>query len=438
MSNIVMPNELGAAKPIDRAVAVACMNPSPEHKKSRSHKAKNVASGSSSTDDPIGGAIDAPKASRKVQQTSEWTERRANRMPDYAALGVPPEQIELYEVIRLKSLELGRKPVASVFEWGGVVAELHDLEGDQKRFALLTKELLRLSRRGAENYESVYRKLQRYRSQLEQTNVVATCLYDLATGDPERVEKVIAVLEDGQNLTRAQIKTMLGQDNKASASPDDGGPEGLRAAIALKTVSATGALRETLFSILREVHIALEAYHAGRDVNKGKAVSAVMHDARLAGGLLESLVYAAQVPGQPFPPGVVHIMPVEVNRWSQMRSVLYDMGAADSWPKNGKSGAWLAETVVPQLEWALGPILAEKAKQVLEQRAATAEAEQAKAEALKQRVRADAKKAREKMRSQGKSKQAKADKRVDRQSKAAVGLASRMGAVFADMSGGNA
>lgn len=360
--------------------------------------------------------VATPKPSRKAKLSSEAAATTDNVVPDYAALGVAEQDVPKYEKLRLRFANLGRLETSQVFERGEVVHELHKLDPDQKAFAKSAKAVLGLSRRGAENYEQVHRNLKDHRARLVKLGLAASSLYVLATAEDNKVEAVVALAESGKALSVTEVKAMVGIEGKAPASPDDGGAEGLRAAVAVKTAYATSGLFETLLNMLRELHIALEPHHEGSDVNKSKLQDAIMHDARLAGGLLRSLVYAGQVAGAPYPAGVVHLMPVGDSRWVKVYGVLYSLGHDGSWPKAGKLGPWLAETVVPQFEWALGPALAGKARKVLEERAAAKEAARVKAEADKLRAKADAKTAREK----AKREVAKAEKQALREAKAAA------------------
>lgn len=360
--------------------------------------------------------VATPKPSRKAKLKATTAVDRADGPPDYEALGASAEAAVALEKLRLAFGELGRRSTQHVFECGAVMEAVHELAPDQKIFAKWAKTIFGMSRTGAENIARVHRNLKDHRARLVKLGLAASSLYVLATAEDDKVEAVVALAETGKALSVTEVKAMVGIEGKAPALPDDGGAEGLRAAVAVKTAHATSGLFETLFDMLHELHIALEPHHEGGDINKGQAIDAVMHDARLAGGLIESLVYAAQVPGKPFPAGVIHVMPVEENRWSTLRRTLYDMGSTQSWPKDGKSGAWLVETVVPQFEWALGPALAGKARKVLEERAAAREAARVKAEADKLRAKADAKKAREK----AKQEAAKAEKRALREAKAAA------------------
>jgi hypothetical protein len=92
------------------------------------------------------------------------------------------------------------------------------------------------------------------------------------------------------------------------------------------------------------------------------------------------------------------------------------MGSGETWPKAEETGGWLADTVLPEFEWALGRARASKAKAVLDERVAAAEAERAKAEQKKAREKA-------------KREKAKADKRAVREARTAARGAAAMAPV---------
>lgn len=397
------------------------------------HTSSDEFKGATPVPSPINPPAPAQKKARarKAELSSSAASPQAEAAPDYAALGLDGDKARQAESLRLESLELGRKSTHTVFEWGRIAAALHGLADDQKHFAKLAKGVLKLSRTGAENYKRVHEHLAPYRDRLVRVGMIASGLYDLATVEPEQVEEVLGVREAGQELTLAQIKAIVGKGGTTATSPDDGGPEGLKAAIAEKTAFATKLFSDTLYQMLRDVHVALEPHRAGGQVNKGKALDALMHPARLAGGLVESLSYAAQIPGDRVPAGTIHVLPVAENRWVTLRRVLYKMGSAESWPKAEAAGTWLAETVVPEFEWALGSDRAEKAKAVLEERAAAAEAERVKVEKDRERAKAEQKKARQK----AKLDKAKAQKAALREAKTAAKLSAVMGSVMADVAG---
>ncbi|KQZ21699.1 hypothetical protein ASD50_05055 [Mesorhizobium sp. Root552] len=335
---------------------------------------------------------------RKAQPNAGAVIASAETPPDYAVLGLNGEKARQAETLRRESLELGRKSTDSVFEWGRIVGSLHAISDDQKHFEKLARGVLNLSRTGAENYERVHQRLSPHRERLVRVGMIASGLYNLATAEPERIEEVMAACEAGQKLNGARIKAVVGKGGTPAASPDEGGSGGMKVAIAGKTAFATKLFFDTVHQMLRDVHVALEPLSRGGPVNKSKAETALMHPARLAGGLVESLVYAAQIPGGRVPAGVIHVLPVEDSRWVALRRILFTMGSAETWPKSDQVGAWLSETVVPQFEWALGSERAGKARAVLDERAVAAEAERVKAEKARERARAEQKKTRDKTR----------------------------------------
>jgi hypothetical protein len=365
----------------------------------------------------------APKRSRKAKMKDGAAKLAEEELlPDYEALGIPETEVALYEALRLRFKELGRRSTAQVFECGQVVAELQKLAPDQETFAKASKRVLGLSRRGAENYANVFNRLADMRERLVAVGMKASALYELATAEPEQVEAVLGAFEAGRELTVAQVKVMLGKTSGPSASPDDGGPDGLRAATAAKTAFATKLLMDTLYQMLRDAHVALEEHHQGRKVAKGKAEAALVYPARLANGLVQSLVFSAQIHSEKFP-GTIQVRPVAKNRWWQLYLVLDQMGSTEGWPVVEKVGDWLVQTVVPELEWALGEQRSAKARSILDERAAAAEAERLKAEEAKARAKAEAKKAREK----AKLDKLKAERRAAREAKALAKLAATKG-----------
>ena len=98
--------------------------------------------------------------------------------------------------------------------------------------------------------------------------------------------------------------------------------------------------------------------------------------------------------------------------------MLEKLGGFETWPAAGQVGTWLADTVVPQLEWLLGE-RAKKPLAVVDKMAAAAEAERKEAEEAKAREKAEAKKARE----QAKVEKERAEKRAARQARAMARLA---------------
>jgi len=317
--------------------------------------------------------------------------------PDYAALGVPDALVDEMERLRRAFVDLGRRSTGQVFDCGAVIHEVRELAPDQKAFAKWSKVIFRLSRRGAENYAAVHRTLLPYRQRMEKFGLVASALYHLASASAEQVEEVLTVRESGRELTIGQIKAMVAPEGKAAgkaaagAKPDGGGPAGLKALMAQKATAVVPALMDNAFEILKSIYVALEPHRNGKRVPKEATALPLIHPVRLLRGQLEALTWTAAVAGQD---GKVQLQPMaRGDKWEALRQMLFDLGGADYWPDADKVGPWLAGTVVPLLEWLLGP-RAEKAAVVIKEMAKAAEAERAKAAKEKERARFEAKKAR--------------------------------------------
>lgn len=362
----------------------------------------------------------APKRSRKAKMKDGAAKLAEEELlPDYAALGIPETEVALYEALRLRFKELGRRSTAQVFECGQVVAELQRLAPDQESFAKASKKVLGLSRRGAENYANVFNRLADKRERLVAVGMAASALYELATAEPEQVEAVLGAFEAGQELTVAQVKVMLGKTSDPSVSPEDGGAGGLRARIAEKTAIGVAALMDNAAALLEALLIALEPYRQDKRIVVKETQRPFIHPTRLIQQQLEWLTWIAVPAPEGFAERAIHHHPVvKGDRYAELHATLAKLGDYEGWPPAAQVGSWLADTVVPQLAWLLGD-RARKAFAVVDKMAAAAEAERIKAEEAKAREKALAKKLREK----AKLDKLKADRRAHREAKALAKLA---------------
>jgi len=341
----------------------------------------------------LGDAIDRARKGVKAASEKKVDPASAAGSPDYAALGLDEEQARVAEQLRLESLELGRKSTDTVFEWGRLAAGLHEIANDQVHFGKLTKEVFGLSRRGAENYAAVYRHLQPFRERIVRAGIVASSLYDLASAEPKQIEEVLAAREAGRKLTGAQIKEMLGKTKAASTSPEDGGPAGLRARIAEKTATALPELMANALALLEMVLASLEPHRRGKTVVVKDIQRPLIHPARMVQQQLEWLTWVAVPAPKGFHPHAIHHRPiVKGDRWDELHATLFRLGSVEQWPRAAEVGAWLNDTVVPQLAWLLGD-RADKAFAAVEKFDAAAAAERKKAADEKTAARLARKKA---------------------------------------------
>lgn len=316
-----------------------------------------------------------------------------SQMPDYARLGIDSAEIAQLEDLRLQSQSLGRLTTDQVFKRGALVTTLHEIAPDQDSFVKLVGPVLGLSRRGAENYGSVYRHLQPYRDKLVAGGVQAAVLYKLAVAEPHHIEEALAVCEAGEALTGKRMSAILGQiDTLSGARPEDGGAAGLRARIAEKTALGVAMVMENGAALLEQILVALEPFRQGKRIVVKDTQRPLIHPTRLLREQIETLTWLAQPAGEGYAGTVVHVKPLtRDDQWYALWQTLEKLGGYEDWPAAGEVGPWLTETVVPQLEWLLGPRAA-KANKVVEKLAREAEAEKAKAKQTADQAKLEKKK----------------------------------------------
>lgn len=395
MTNIIDPGSLSDATSVEEQV--------------------NIASASDSTSKPQRG--------RKVRAKPATVAKPASQTPDYAALGVAEADVARFESLRLRFCDLGRRSTEQVFECGAVVAALHELTPDQEMFERLAKPVFGLSRKGAENYSRVHRNLQPFRERLVAGGVVATVLYHLAGAEPEKVEEALALHESGDKLTVSKVKAIVGLAGEPSgAKPDDGGTAGLRARIAEKTAMGVALVMNNAAALLEQIQVALEPHRQGKRIVVKEAQRPFIHPARLLREQIEALTWMALPAGKGYPDTVVHVKPLSRDdRWYELWQTLEELGGYESWPVAAEVGPWLADTVVPQLEWLLGARAA-KANAVVQKMAREAEAERVKAGKAATRAKLEKKKARDKARKEEASARLRAghDAKADARAEAAT------------------
>lgn len=245
----------------------------------------------------------------------------------------------------------------------------------------------------------VHRNLQPFRERLVAGGVVATVLYHLAGAGPEKVEEALVLHENGEKLTVSKVKAILDLAGEPSgANPDDGGAAGLRARIAEKTAIGVALVMDNAAALLEQLQVALEPHRQGKRIVVKEAQRRFIHPARLLREQIETLTWLALPAGGSYADTVVHVKPLSRDdRWYELWSTLEKLGGYEGWPAAAEVGPWLADTVVPQLEWLLGARAA-KANAVVDKMAREAEAERVKAEKAAARAKLEKKKAREKAR----------------------------------------
>jgi hypothetical protein len=200
---------------------------------------------------------------------------------------------------------------------------------------------------------AIYRNLAYYKEILVQLAVGPTVLGKLSAATPEQIEQAIGLAGTNGRLRVQDVAAIIAgskQDfeEKPEIDPYDvGGPDGLKAIIAIKVRDGMKSFVGHIEEIRTHV---LEALPKNNIVKKDLAAK-IHLTARLANRELESLVQFVR----PHPNDRHTMTSTELpakSGWEKVSRLLYKMGSETSWPDKAELRTWLETEVVPTLEWA--------------------------------------------------------------------------------------
>lgn len=270
-----------------------------------------------------------------------------------AADEVSPEGLSELKTIGEGIRSLGRRTTEQGFELGGFLARAKAIL-PERALGAWVKAICKFSTKTARNYIAVHENLADYKERLVAAGVASTTLFVLAYADLEKVEDVVAAFEAGEDLTVAQVKTMVGVTSakkaKGETALDIGGIAGLRKIAELKVEEDSVKFLQLATGILKRVEKAMEPLARNRSVGKGALQEAVMHDCRHAHDLINSIA----APLQPSMVMGVNWRPAKLaegTAWRKVQALLQKMGGVDGWPAKDDFVAWLQNEVVPLLRF---------------------------------------------------------------------------------------
>jgi hypothetical protein len=120
----------------------------------------------------------------------------------------PDVQARLAEIVE-RVVSLHRKSTGQVFELGECLAEAKSVQ-PEKRFGRWLKEHCGYTVRSAWNFISVHERLADHRERLEKHAVATTSLFELAKAEPDQIEDIINLYDEGKSLKPSEIKTLVG------------------------------------------------------------------------------------------------------------------------------------------------------------------------------------------------------------------------------------
>ncbi len=269
----------------------------------------------------------------------------------YVANPIPEDvKPELEEAAKL-FIGARRRSTEEAFECGGRFEKLALLlpEGTLEKWAV---ECCGYTARHVRTQRAVHRNLAPYKAVLIELAVGPTVLGKLSAATPEQIEQAIGFASTHDRLRVQDVTAIMSRskqdlEEQPEIDPYDvGGPDGLKAIIAIK-------VRDGMKSFLGHIeeirtHV-LEALPKNNIVKKDLAAK-IHLTARLANRELESLMQFVR----PHPNDRHTVTSTELpakSGWEKVSRLLYKIGSETSWPDKAELRTWLETEVVPLLNW---------------------------------------------------------------------------------------
>ncbi|WP_290779463.1 DUF3102 domain-containing protein [Hoeflea sp.] len=307
---------------------------------------------------------------RKVQRTATAKQTKKTRAETNAvakkkvrAARAPKENDEplsaeaearLAEIVE-RVLSLHRKSTAQVFELGECLAEAKSVQ-PQKRFGRWLKDNFRYSVRSAWNFISVHERLSDHRERLEKHAIGSTALIELAKAEPDQIETVLDLYDEGKSLKPAEIKALVGKKDETEANADPrqmGGKSGLQKMAATKLKMSTAELNRLIAAVLVGVEEAIARHESGKRIVMAALAADVEINARHASDLFKDIL-APLVAVQHMPKAnLEHERFGLETGWGAVQHSLYRLGGVGSWPVRDEMEKWVIEVAHPALRFAV-------------------------------------------------------------------------------------
>lgn len=247
-----------------------------------------------------------------------------------------------------------------IFIRGSVVAEAKKV-CDQKQMDVWSKARLKVTGRGAANYERVHRELGDRSERFIAAGVKPVVMYEIAGAEADKVEAVLRLYEAGGSMTGEEAAAFVKQADAEIASDGElaelSGADGIHQMVKEKVKVTIPEITKSLQFILAACLAALDDHHRGVRVKKGELADTVEHEARLVRGKLENLAFMVKPGrlGQAW--NLYPEAPSPSTGWGNMALQLHKLGGRDGW--GDPLGPWLIGTIIPAVEWGLGSKLAQ-------------------------------------------------------------------------------
>ena len=275
--------------------------------------------------------------------------KKANPKPKKAiALDLPAEHMPLLTEVHDAVKAMGRRTTNQAFELGYQFARAKDVL-PEKMFGRWMSSVCGYTPRQGRNYVAIHEHLQEHRERLEAAAVVPTVLFVLASAKPEKIDAVLAVVENGERLTVGQVKKLVkdGDESQPEQKVAIGGMAGLRRAAEAKMKDELTFFTELSKRILKEVEQVAELLAKGKSVPKKALADKVWVDANKASVLLRSVIFLNKVDVNQ----TTRESDNALGGWGGVPVLFSRLGDTPRWPGKAEFPAWLLDTVLPMLRF---------------------------------------------------------------------------------------
>ncbi len=269
----------------------------------------------------------------------------------YKAHGVPEDIKSLLESTAVLLISATRRSTEETFELGEHLEQAATLlpDGTVEQWAA---ERCGYTARHIRTLRATARNLGAYRQVLVELAVGPTVVGKLSSASPDQIDQAIGMARETGRLRVQDVAAIIsgskeGTEQEEDVDPFDvGGPDGLKAIVALK-------VREGMKSFIahvNEIRAHIEEALPKQNIVKKALVQRTALTARLARQELKSLVQFVT----PHPEAAHHINSTMIpgpTKWSAVGDLLYNMGSEETWPDKAGLRAWLENDVLPTLSW---------------------------------------------------------------------------------------
>jgi hypothetical protein len=267
----------------------------------------------------------------------------------------PDVQARLAEIVA-RVVSLHRKSTGQIFELGECLAEAKSVQ-PEKRFGRWLKDNCGYSVRSAWNFIFVHERLAGHRERLEKHAVATTALFELAKGEPDQIETVLDLYDEGKSLKPSEIKALIGDKKDEAEELTDlrqlGGKAGLQKMAAAKLKSSTAEFHRLIAAVLVGLEEAVARHESGKRIVMNALAADVEINARHASDLFKDVVAPLVPVGRMPKANLQHEQFGLKTGWGAVQHSLYRLGGVGSWPVRDEMEKWVIEVAHPALRFAV-------------------------------------------------------------------------------------